>query len=285
MATAGDGAVHVWSGSRSASGVAETIGRRVAGNDCVFQSYRAGTDADAAAGTFGHETGREASSALVDTAVAGLSVVKADGCVLYVESGRIVISDCATVGKASGAVLGTSAGSTAVGFSAVAAVTTIGRVACERRGIDDQAAAIAQDCASASGPTVKRDMTAKAVRTKGIAAATASGAIQVKGGVGHSKGTETVETAATAFSAEVAAVLPCAGIAAGGCTAFECSVIDASRANDIDAATLGATTTASVLLVTGAIAPLTAVSAAVGDSRAVNVECAASEIDRTTLGI
>ena len=104
MAIAGDGAVNIGSGSRSAGGVAETVGSGVTGNDCVFQSHAAGAHADAAAGTFGHEARRLVSSALVDTGVAGLSVVKADRSVLDIDGGRIVVRNRAAMREAAGAV-------------------------------------------------------------------------------------------------------------------------------------------------------------------------------------
>src|SRR6185369_1515454 len=171
-----DGAVNVGPGSRSAGSVAGAVRSRIPSNDGVFQSYGAWADADPSACTFGHETWGADSSTLVNSAVAGLSIVEAYRCVLDIHRGRIVVGNRAAVCKAASAVLGASA-APAVGFSAVAAVTAIGRVVCKRRGIDDEASAVCQDGASASGPTVKRDMSAKAVGTKGIAAAAASGAI------------------------------------------------------------------------------------------------------------
>ena len=205
---------------------------------------------------------------------------------LYIESGRIVVSDCATESKASGAVLRLSAGPTAVGLSAIAAVTAMGRVVRERCGINDEASGVGQDGASPRGPTVKRRMSAKAVGAEGIAAAAASGAIQIKGGVRHCNATESVEAAATAFPAEVAAVLTSAGIAAGSCAIFKRRVVDGSGAGgDISAAALGGAACSSVLLVTWTVAANPTGGVAVVDSRAVDVECAASEIDRATLGI
>ncbi len=78
MAAADDGAIDIGSGSGSAGGVTETVGRGISSDDCVLQSHDAGAHTDAAAGTFGHEARRLVSSALVDAGVAGLRVVKAD---------------------------------------------------------------------------------------------------------------------------------------------------------------------------------------------------------------
>src|SRR5262249_23826054 len=58
VAIAGDGAVHIRSGSRSSCCIAGAVGRGVTGYDCVVQSHTARAHADAAAGPFGHEARR-----------------------------------------------------------------------------------------------------------------------------------------------------------------------------------------------------------------------------------
>ena len=75
VTVAGDGAVHIGSGSWGTGGVAGTIGGSIARNNCVLQSHTAGAYANAAASTFGHKARWEVSSALVDAAVARLSIV------------------------------------------------------------------------------------------------------------------------------------------------------------------------------------------------------------------
>jgi hypothetical protein len=128
-------------------------------------------------------------------------------------------------------------------------------------------------------------VSAKAVNAEGIAAAPASSVIQVKGRVGNRNVTDAVETAAAAFTAEVAAVLTVAGIAAGRCAILERGVVNGGGAGDPSAAALGASAPTSVLLVTDlvGVAAIPAGGVVVVDSRAVDVECAAPEIDRTTL--
>jgi hypothetical protein len=68
-------AVNVRSRSGRTGRVARPVCCGVPGNDCVFQSYGPGTNADAAAGTLSNGTWRQAGSSLIDAAVAGLSIV------------------------------------------------------------------------------------------------------------------------------------------------------------------------------------------------------------------
>src|SRR2546426_4624725 len=90
MAIAGDGAVHIGSGSWGARGVTETVGSCVTSDDCVFQSHAGGANADAAASTFGRGARGLGNSRRVDTGVAGLGVVKAERTVLHIDGGPIV---------------------------------------------------------------------------------------------------------------------------------------------------------------------------------------------------
>ena len=119
-------------GSRSVGGVARAVGSGITGNDCVFQSNAGGADADAAASTFGHKARRLVSCALVDAAVAGLSVIKTQSPMLHIDRGRIVVRNSGAIREAAGAVHA----ATAVGLSAIAAVTANCEVVGKRRGIE-----------------------------------------------------------------------------------------------------------------------------------------------------
>ena len=95
---------------------------------------------------------------------------------LDIQSRRVVVSNRTTIGKAAVAVLTLRAGCD-VGWSTVAAVTTMRRVLIEGCGVNDQTAAVRQDCTSASGASVERFMSAKAVWAEGVPATATSGAI------------------------------------------------------------------------------------------------------------
>src|SRR5207302_906523 len=131
---AGYSSVNVRPGSRSSGNVAGAVGSGITSNDCVFQCHAGWPDADAAARTFGRRARRLVSSALIDTAVASLSAVKADRCVLDIDRGRI-ISDSAPVREATCAVH--AAVKSAISLSAVSTVTASGEVVGKRRGVDD----------------------------------------------------------------------------------------------------------------------------------------------------
>src|SRR5215510_12980645 len=124
-------------------------------------------------------------------------------------------------------------------------------------------------------------MSAKAVRTESIAAAAPGRAIKSKGRVRHSDATERVQTATATLAAEVAAILTRAGIAAGSRATLERGVVDGSgAAGNVSSSTLSSAATASILLVAGDVASNAASSVAVVDSRPIDVERAAFEIDR-----
>src|SRR6185369_12963861 len=191
MAIAGDCSVYVGSRSWSAGGVARTVRGGVTGNDRIFQSHAARAHADAAASTFRHEARRLVGSTLVDAGVAGLSVIKADRSVLYVDSGAIVISYRTTISETAGAVH--AAVKTAVGLAAVAAIAANGKVIGERCGVDDHSPAISEDSATARTAAVASVMTSDTGRTERIAGVSASGSGQVECGVAHCDVTEAVE--------------------------------------------------------------------------------------------
>ena len=58
MSITDDGAVNIRSRRGRAGGVAETVGRGITGDDCVFQSHARRTDTNAAARAFGGEARR-----------------------------------------------------------------------------------------------------------------------------------------------------------------------------------------------------------------------------------
>ncbi len=69
---------------------------------------------------------------LVDAAVAGLSVIKTQSPMLHIDRGRIVVRNSGAIREAAGAVHA----ATAVGLSAIAAVTANCEVVGKRRGIE-----------------------------------------------------------------------------------------------------------------------------------------------------
>src|SRR5436190_13467271 len=133
MVVAGDGAVNVGSGSWRGGVIAQPISGRITRDNCVFQSYRSWSHSNAAASTFGYRLRRLVRSTLIDTGVAGLSVVKADRAVLNIQSGRIVVRNSTAERWAT---LTMKAGST-ISLSTVTAVAAISRIAGKGRFVDN----------------------------------------------------------------------------------------------------------------------------------------------------
>src|SRR5438105_12572631 len=195
MAATGDGAVNIGPRSRGAGGVAGAVGSGITGNDCVFQSHAGGAHADAAASTFGHEAWRLVRSALVDTAVAALRVVKAQRSVLDIDSGCIV-GNGAAIRETAGAMIA----ATTADLSAVAPITSNGEVVRKSGRIDDHGSAVCEHSAAAGGAAVTAVLTAKAAIADGIAAGSAGGSCQVERGVAHRNITEAIQAAAISFT-------------------------------------------------------------------------------------
>ena len=104
-------------------------------NDRVFQSHASRADANAAAGTLGHELRWFVRATLIDASVAGLCVVTTDRSVFDIYRGRIVVSDSPAKREAALTVSATI--KTAVRLSAIASVTANREIVGKRRGVDD----------------------------------------------------------------------------------------------------------------------------------------------------
>src|ERR1044072_110290 len=98
---------------------------------------------------------------------------------LNIERRAIVVGNRTAMSKTAGAVLALGA-SVDICWSTVAAVTAVRRVIRERRRIEDEAATIGENGASAGGPSIKRFMRTKAIGAEGIATTSSRSAVQVK---------------------------------------------------------------------------------------------------------
>lgn len=172
----------------------------------------------------------------------------------------------------------------AVCLTAVATVPTSGRVVCKRRGINDETAAVGEDCATSRSAAVTGVMCAKAGRAKRITAIAAGCSSEMKRGVSNSRAGEAIHTTAISAAARVRTVTTGTGVSTMSSGTIKRSVIDRDGSGaEPRAATLRRSTrTAICLTVLILITAVAASGGAVVDARQVDVQRAAFEIDRTT---
>src|SRR5262245_25957520 len=152
MAITSDSAVHVGTSDWCAGCITGAVSSCVTSNDCVFQSHTAWTNANATPRTFGNKTWRLVSPTLINTGVAGLSIVKTQRAVLHIDGGGVAVSYRPTNCKAASTVHPTV--KSAISLSTVAAIATNGEVVGKGRGVDSHRSAISKDGASASTAAV-----------------------------------------------------------------------------------------------------------------------------------
>jgi hypothetical protein len=197
-------AVNIRTRSWRARRVAETVRRCIPSNDGVFQSYGARADTDTTTSTFGCEPRRLVCAALVNSSVAGLSVVKTDGCVFNIERGSIAVGHRAAISKSTCAMH--PAIQSTVSLTSVPTVPTARKVVSERSGVNDHRPSVSEDRTTSRCSTVTRIVRTQAGRAKSITAVTSRRSGEVKRGVGNCHIAEAIETSTSSITARVGSI-------------------------------------------------------------------------------
>src|SRR2546423_1232110 len=139
----------------------------------IIQNHSGWAYANPSPGAFGCGTRRLVGSALIYSSVAGLRIIKTDGAVLDVESGRVVVGERSTISEAARAVHATA--EAGVRLSSVAAITAKGRVVCKRGGVNVHASTIRENRATSRASTIAGAMTTEAIFAESVATFPAGG--------------------------------------------------------------------------------------------------------------